>query len=180
MGRPSKFSPTLADSVAVLMEQGVSQELAVRAAGLSRTTFGRWLRAGRNRPKSPYGQFRSRIEKARVAALAQFEKTVAEAAGAEGIKRSKMKKVIYSDGREETTIEQWSERYPALALEALSRRLRKWGRHESTPFPMRRVGEVSDVVLSPAQIAAMMDDSIGRPESADAGVVQTETPSEAD
>lgn len=50
MGRPTKFTPGVADLIIHLIEGGVPRDHAARAAGVAPSTFYAWLARGRNTP----------------------------------------------------------------------------------------------------------------------------------
>ena len=63
-GRPSKFTPEVADRIVEAVGLGASCEAAARAGGVHRMTFRRWLAKGRAATRGKFCDFCARIEAA--------------------------------------------------------------------------------------------------------------------
>ena len=83
-GRPSLLTPELQAQVVTAIGQGSYPEVAARAAGLSRTTFYRWMQEGENED-SDKRDFWDAVKKAEAAA----ETTAVETIRADGSWQSK-------------------------------------------------------------------------------------------
>ena len=82
-GRPSKLTKTVAARIVEYLEVGNYQETAARAAGISRSTFHRWMKRGadaKSRGKdSRYRDFRDNVKKAEAEAEVAAVKCVIDA-----------------------------------------------------------------------------------------------------
>ena len=82
-GRPSKLTKTVAAKIVEYLEVGNYQETAARAAGISRSTFHRWMKRGadaKSRGKdSRYRDFRDNVKKAEAVAEVAAVKCVIDA-----------------------------------------------------------------------------------------------------
>jgi predicted DNA-binding protein (UPF0251 family) len=82
-GRPSKLTKTVAAKIVEYLEVGNYQETAARAAGISRSTFHRWMKRGadaKSRGKdSRYRDFRDSVKKAEAEAEVRAVKCVIDA-----------------------------------------------------------------------------------------------------
>jgi|LakMenEpi03Aug12_release.lakeMendotaPanAssembly.Ray.scaffolds.fasta_scaffold360217_2 transposase len=66
MGRPLKLTPTLQDKICNAIAAGSYSEIAARYAGVSSTTFYKWMALGDgDNAESPYREFREAVENAR-------------------------------------------------------------------------------------------------------------------
>jgi len=83
MGRPTKLTKPVQDRIVELLAAGNYQETAARAAGISRSTFHRWMKRGahaKQRGKdSRYRDFRDSVKKAEAVAEVAAVKCVIDA-----------------------------------------------------------------------------------------------------
>ena len=82
-GRPSKLTKTVAAKIVEALEAGNFQEPAARAAGVSRSTFHRWMQRGADDESfnrtSIYRDFRDSVKKAEAEAEVKAVKCVIDA-----------------------------------------------------------------------------------------------------
>lgn len=64
MGRKTKLTPEVMDELCSNIEHGLPIQQACRRAGIVKQTFYNWKRRGQSEPKSVYGEFFARLEKA--------------------------------------------------------------------------------------------------------------------
>lgn len=64
MPRPSALTPALQRKIACMVRDGVSPEIAARAAGIAASTYYLWRAKGREEPDSIFGDFSEAIENA--------------------------------------------------------------------------------------------------------------------
>jgi len=83
-GRPSKLTKTVAAKIIEYLEVGNYQETAARAAGISRSTFHRWMKRGADAKSvgkdSRYRDFRDSVKKAEANAEVAAVKCVLDGA----------------------------------------------------------------------------------------------------
>lgn len=69
MARPSKLTPAVQEQICNAIKAGNYSEIAARYAGISSTTFYKWMALGEgNDAKDPYKEFREAVENARATA----------------------------------------------------------------------------------------------------------------
>lgn len=64
MGRPTELNPALQRKIVAMIRDGVTPEIASRAAGISASTYYLWRAKARENPDSQYSEFSEAIEKA--------------------------------------------------------------------------------------------------------------------
>ncbi|MCK9600243.1 MAG: hypothetical protein M0R06_14460 [Sphaerochaeta sp.] len=115
MGRPSKLSPEVQQTVCDFIAEGAYVERACQAAGIGQSTFFRWLEQGEKETSGPYREFWEATKKAE--ATAEQERIARiRAAGIGGavVSRTTITK-RNRDGGETTTV---TEVYQAPAWQA--------------------------------------------------------------
>lgn len=69
MARPSKLTPAVQETICSAIRAGNYSEIAARYAGISSTTFYKWMALGEgDNAKDPYKEFREAVENARATA----------------------------------------------------------------------------------------------------------------
>ncbi len=80
-GERARISDDTIEAIATAVSAGSTVGVAVQAAGISRSTFGLWLRRGITEPRSAYARLRERVQQARAEAQeARRVATIAKAA----------------------------------------------------------------------------------------------------
>ncbi|QEL20444.1 helix-turn-helix domain-containing protein [Limnoglobus roseus] len=69
-GRPTKLTDELWQLFVELLLEGCFRSTACRNLGVGKTTFTRWMQAGKRYPRGRYGQFRAAVEGAEARAEA--------------------------------------------------------------------------------------------------------------
>ena len=79
MGRPTKLTPEIQQTIVTFMGAGSYVETAAAAAGISKVTLYNWLRRGAD-DEEPYAEFLNAVEKAAGEADLRDLKTIRQAA----------------------------------------------------------------------------------------------------
>ena len=64
MGRKSKLTPEVQERICQYVRQGLTYEIAARAAGVSETTFYRWKQRGERSKRGKYREFWEALKRA--------------------------------------------------------------------------------------------------------------------
>jgi hypothetical protein len=81
-GRPTALTDEVADQLETMLRAGNYVHVAIRAAGVSRSTFNEWMRRGLSRLKRdrPYRELRERVETAQAEGQVRHVAMVSKAA----------------------------------------------------------------------------------------------------
>lgn len=72
IGRPTKCTPVVIQTIADHIRRGVPRERAAQAAGVGRTAFYRWLDEGETQSRGPYKDFRDAVQGAETELLGKL------------------------------------------------------------------------------------------------------------
>lgn len=79
-GRPSKCTPAVTQAIAGHVRRGMPRERAAIRAGVSPTTFYRWMQDGETQTRGPYREFREAVQGAEAELLEKLVGAVVDTA----------------------------------------------------------------------------------------------------
>lgn len=80
MTRPTKLNDQIKEKIVQRIRAGNTLDTAARSAGISESTFHRWIRKGKDQERGPYREFYEDVQQARADAEARHVAQIAEAA----------------------------------------------------------------------------------------------------
>lgn len=115
MGRKSKLTPKLVETILDLLRDGNYDMVAAQAVGISRATFYRWIRLGKDEKDGEYFDFYLAVEQAKAEGEVALLKTIKDAsnnrqwqAAAWILERSRPERYSLHKGRE-NAVEFWKK-----------------------------------------------------------------------
>ena len=133
-GRPTKFSPELAEKIISAIRVGGYVETAAAFAGISKDTFYEWLKRGAREQDGEFKEFSDAIGRAIADSEMRYVGVVAKAASGYDVVRERTIMEPGPDGKLQAasvTTDRTHEFNPAAAMWWLERRfMHRWGRME--------------------------------------------------